>query len=61
MSKWFDHSNKKRKDSLKTLAELAVLCTYADSQAILEHIFPYCASEYKETKEQGQQRNFMDQ
>ena len=34
----FYHSYKKRKDSLKTLAELAVLRTYVENQAILETI-----------------------
>ena len=47
------NSHKKWKDSLETLAELAVLRTYDENQAILEPIRLYQASKYKQTKEQG--------
>ena len=47
------HSHKKRKDSLETRAELAVLRTYVENQAILEPILLYRASKCKQTKEQG--------
>ena len=30
------HSDKERKDSLETHAELAAICTYVENQAILE-------------------------
>ena len=43
----------KRTDSLETRAELAVLRTYVENQAILELILLYRASKCKETKEQG--------
>ena len=39
LSAEFNHSHKKRKDSLETQAKLAVLCTYIENQAILEPIF----------------------
>ena len=39
--------------SLKTRAELAVLRTYFENQAILEPILLYRASKCKQTKEQG--------
>ena len=42
-----------RTDSLETRAELAVLRTYIENQAILEPILLYLASKYKQTKEQG--------
>ena len=45
-------SHKKRKDSLETRVELAVLRTYVESQAIIEPILPYRASKCKQTKEQ---------
>ena len=47
------HNHKKRKDSLGTWAELAVLRTYFENQAILEPILLYRSSRYKQTKEQG--------
>ena len=47
------HSHKNRKDSLETWAELDVLGTYVENQAILEPILLYRASKYKQTKEQG--------
>ena len=47
------HSHKKRKDSLETQAEPAILCVYVENQAILEPILLYRASKYKQTKEQG--------
>ena len=40
-------------DSLETRAELAVLRTYVENQAILESILLYRASKCKQTKEQG--------
>ena len=46
------HSRKKRKDSLDTRAELAVLRAYVENQAILEPILPYRASKCEDTKEQ---------
>ena len=49
------HSHKKRKDSLETRSELAVLCVYVENQAILEHILLYRASKCKQTKEQGRE------
>ena len=39
-------------DSLETRAELAVLRTYVENQAILEPILLYRASKCKQTKEQ---------
>ena len=47
------HCHKKRKDSLETLAELAVLRSYVQSQAIIEPILLCQASKCKQTKEQG--------
>ena len=38
---------------MKTRAELVVLCTYVETQAILEPILLYRASKCKQTKEQG--------
>ena len=52
---YFDHSHKKWKDSLETLAELAVLRSYVENQAILEPILLYRASKCKQTKERGSQ------
>ena len=49
----FNHSLKKRKDKLETPAELAVLRTYVENQAILEPILLYQASKNKQTKKQG--------
>ena len=46
----FNHSNKKRKDSLETRAELAVLRIYVENQAILEPILLYQASNANKTK-----------
>ena len=40
-------------DSLETRAELAVLHTYVENQAIPEPILFYRASKCKQTKEQG--------
>ena len=42
------HSHKKRKDSLKTWAERAVLRAYVENQAVLEPILPYRGSKYKQ-------------
>ena len=41
------HNHKKRKDSLETRAELAVLRSYVENQAILEPILLYRASKCK--------------
>ena len=49
----FKRSQKKRKDSLETRVELAVLRAYVENQAILEPILLYRASKFKQTKEQG--------
>ena len=46
------YSHKKRKDSLETRAELAVLHSYVENQAILEPILLYRTSKCKQTKEQ---------
>ena len=53
------HSHKKHKDSLERRAELAVLRTYVEKQAILEPIFLYRASKCKQTKEQGSRLMFL--
>ena len=45
-------SHKKRKDSLETRAELAILRNYVQSQAILEPILLYRASKCKQTARQ---------
>ena len=45
------HSHKKRKDSLETRAELPVLRTCLENQAILEPILLYRTSKRKQTKE----------
>ena len=47
-----NHSHKKRKDSLETQVELAVLRTYVENQAIPEPILLHRASTCKQTKEQ---------
>ena len=47
------HSHKKWKDSLETWAELLVLWTYVENQAMLEPILLYGASKCKQTKGQG--------
>ena len=47
-------------DSLETRAELAVLRTYVENQAILEPIPLYRASKCKQTKAQGQRGLFMN-
>ena len=47
------HSHKKQKESLEARAEVAVLHTYVENQAILEPILLYRASKCKQTKEQG--------
>ena len=44
------HSHKKRKDSLETRTERAVLRAYVKNQAILEPILLYRVSKYKQTK-----------
>ena len=48
-----NHSHKKRKDSLETRAEVAVICTNVENQAMLEPILLYQVSKCKQTKEQG--------
>ena len=48
----FKRSQKKRKDSLETRVELAVLRAYVENQAILEPILLYRASKFKQIKEQ---------
>ena len=50
---YLQHSHKKRKDSLETRTEPAILCVYVENQAILEPILLYRASKCKQTKEQG--------
>ena len=47
------HSRKKRKESLEKLAEQVVLRAYVENQAILEPIFFYRASKYKQPKRPG--------
>ena len=47
------HSHKKRKDSLETRAEPAVLRIYVENQAIQKPILLYRASKCKHPKEQG--------
>ena len=47
------YSHKKRKDSLETRAERAVLRAYVENQAILESILLYRVSKYKQTKNPG--------
>ena len=47
------HSQKRRKGSLETLAELAVLHTYVENQATLEPITLHRASKCIQTKEEG--------
>ena len=49
----FQHSHNKRKNSLETRVELAVLCTYAENQVMLEPVLLYRTSKCKQTKEQG--------
>ena len=46
----FHHSLKKRKDSIKTRAERAVLNVDVENQAILEPILLKRASKYKQPK-----------
>ena len=53
LSATLDHSHKKREDSLETRAEMTVLLTYVENQAIPEPILLYRASKYRQTKEQG--------
>ena len=50
---YLNHSHKKRKDSLETRAELAVLRSHIEKQAILEPILLYRASKCKQTKVHG--------
>ena len=49
----YNHSHKKRKDSMETRAKLAILCSYVHNQAMLEPILLSRASKCKQTKEQG--------
>ena len=53
-----DHSHKKRKDSLETRAELAVLRAYVENEAILEPILFYRAST-KQTNQRAGQRGHI--
>ena len=48
----FNHIHKKRKDSLETRAEPAVLCAYVEKQAFLEPILLYRASKCKQIQTQ---------
>ena len=50
---WYSYSHKKQKDSLETQAELSVVSTYVENQAILERIFLYRGSKCKQTKERA--------
>ena len=52
ISSW-KRSHKKRKDSLKTRAKLAVLRTYVENEAKLGPILLYRASKCKQIKEKG--------
>ena len=49
----YRYSHNKRRDSLKTRSEIAVLRSYVESIAILEPILLYWALKCKQTKEQG--------
>ena len=49
----FEHSHKKRKDSLETPAEPTVIPAYVENLVILEPILLYCASKFKQTQKQG--------
>ena len=49
----FKHSQKKLKYILETVAELAILFTYAENQVLLEPILLYRGSKCRQTKEQG--------
>ena len=51
----YNHSHKKRKDTLELLGKLLVLCTDIENQAVLEPSLLYWASKCKQTKEQGSQ------
>ena len=48
-----NHNPKKRKDSLETRAEPAVLWAYVENQAILQPILLYRASKRKQTQKHG--------
>ena len=43
----------KWRDSLEAWAELVILCSYVENQAIVEPILLYQASKCEQTKEQG--------
>ena len=50
----------KRKDSLETRAEPAVLHAYIENQVMLEPILLYRASKYKQTKKREKLKLFKD-
>ena len=50
----------KRKDSLETRAEPAVLHAYVENQVMLEPILLYRASKYKQTKKREKLKLFKD-
>ena len=50
---WYSYSHKKQKDSLETQAELSVVSTYVENQAILERILLYRGSKCKQNKERA--------
>ena len=52
-----NHSHKKRKDSLETRTELAILRSYVENQAILEPIVLYQVSKCKQTKDKGSENS----
>ena len=52
------HTHIKRKDSLETRAELAILRTYVENQAILEPTNLYPASKCKQSIEKGSESCF---
>ena len=52
------HTHIKWKDSLETRAELAILRTYVENQAVPEHTLLYPASKCKQTIEKGSENCF---
>ena len=53
------NGNEKQKDSLETRADLVVLRTYVENQAILQPILLYRALKCKQTKEHGKVDCFL--
>ena len=53
------HSHKKRKDSLEARAELGVLRSYFEKQAMLEPTLRYRASKCKQTNQGAGQRGLF--